>query len=162
MATVNGNGNGRKPDWAGHTFVLALVFGIGGAIMTAIGLALQDTRVGVHGLQARELTNAFERGQLTERIGNHGASLVKLDETLQREMRLLDDAMQQYLIDLDHRLQGEISRAAMVGSEDRTALRALLTEVRQYQDGSRGLNTEQTERLRALERAVYGNGSKTP
>lgn len=143
--------NGRK-DWMQPTVILALVFGIGGAILTALGLALGDTRNGVHGLQDRELANAYERGRLDTKIDNHGDKLIKLDETLQREMRLLDAAMVSRIDELDHRLQGEIARASDVGTDDRSVLRASIAELRQYQDHFREINAKQDEWIRMNER----------
>lgn len=156
MAEYNGNGVARwgmLASWA--AVILALVFGIGGAIGAAIGLALQDTRLAVKGLQERELANAKDSGRLMERIDNHGAALVKLDEVLQREMRILDDAIEAKIMDLDHRLQGEIARAAAVGAEDRQGLRAELAQIRMYQDGARERNADQDARLKAMERMLF-------
>jgi hypothetical protein len=141
---------GVLASWSG--IILALVFGIGGAIGSAFALALQDTRLAVKGLQERELVNARDSGALTERIINHGASLRTLDETLQREMRLLDQAMEAKLVELDERLQAEIGRWADISKEEREELRRLVERIEAYQNSTRERNADQDARIRALEK----------
>jgi len=151
---VNGTATwGVLASWA--SVILALVFGIGGAIGMAFGLALSDTRLAVKGLQERELVNAEDRGRQSERIDRHGDGLLRLDEVLQREMRQLDQAMIVQIEGLDARLQGEIARSARDAELDREVLRDAIAEMREYQNHAREVNATQDERERAIERQLY-------
>ncbi len=151
MAETNGRATWAVLGvWAG--VILTLVFGIGSAVGWHYNQRMGLFERMVVGLQDRELARAFEQGRLAERIDNHGARLVALDEVLQREMRLINDRTLERLGALDIRLQDEIRHAARVGEEDRETIKALVAEMREYQDMARGLNAAQEERLRALER----------
>lgn len=139
--------------WAG---VILLVVGMVGGVVASgfdgkIGANAEDVR----GIRERELEQAENRGRYAERIDNHGETLTALDATLQREMRLLDGAMEAKLVDLDGRLQGEIARAAHVGEEDRTVLREAVDRMRALQEALSGITAEHTQRLHAIERQVF-------
>lgn len=151
-----------RTEWsvlAGWAAVILTIVGmVGGSVGFSIARNADRLEGQVSGIQARELGLAFERGKLAERIDNHGEALTQLDTTLQREMRLLDSAMEAKLIDLDARLQGEIARAAHVGEEDRAVLREAIDRMRELQESTRGITAEQAERLRAIERELFEGG----
>lgn len=142
--------------WAG--VILTLVFGIGTAVFVAFGLALKDTRESTAGLQARELSHEYERGKYEEKINNHGNALVKLDETLQREMRLLNATLESGLSDLDKRLQAEIAREVVNSDKSNARISELLAEGRVTNDESLVQRSAHEERIRSLERASEKKG----
>lgn len=149
------NGNAKSSllaTWAG--VILTLVFGIGTAVGVAFSLAIKDTRESVTGLQARELMHEYERGKYEEKINNHGNALVKLDETLQREMRLLNATLESGLSDLDKRLQAEIAREVANSDKAGARISELLTEGRVTNDESRVQRSAHEERIKSLETAA--------
>ena len=167
MSTSNGNGNGNgnvrralnSGDLAAWTgVVLMFVFGVGGAVLSAIGIGMFYVHARVAGIETRELPQAFEFGRLTERINQHGDRLTNLDIALQREMRDVNATTEAKLAALDERLQQEIATAQVADIDRTNAQRSLMHELQAYQDSSRGVNAEQTERLDSLERQVFGDG----
>ena len=93
-------------------------------------------------------------------VMNNKGAIVGLDVTLQREMRLLDDRQVGSLLSLDARLQTEMrllnqSQNVEVGE---LARRIAVTEGWTVDHDKRviGLNAAQWERIKALERKVFG------
>lgn len=93
-----------------------------------------------------------------DRIDNE---LETLDTTLQREMRLLDDTGQSRIDHLDTLLQREMRLLLDSRAVEAQAMKERVSTIEQWvadhDKHTLGLNAAQWERIRALERAEYGD-----
>lgn len=155
------NGNAKWSTlaaWAG--VILSLVFGIGAAVGGAFAIGLHYVYSRVEIAEAREWDRHYAWGRLEERIDQHGVRLVGLDVALQREMRDLDAAMLARIDDLDRRLQQEIATSQAANIDRAEMIRRTMDEMRMYQRETAPLNAEQSSRIEAIERVVYGGGGR--
>jgi hypothetical protein len=120
-------------------------------------LALVETRF----VQADRVSDG-DRKQLHREISVVKDTIATLDATLQREMRDLDATRDVALEALDARIQGEIGRSAAFDTEFRAETNEKLDQMlREVNAGHRTVSAN-TERLRAVERAVFGERARTP
>ena len=149
------------PNWSTYIgfagIILTIVGMVGGAIFVGYSESRKRTESDVNSLLMKALDLEYKRGVSETEIGSLSASVKKLDVDLQREMRDVNATTEAKLHAMDVRLQDEMKRTASVGTEDRTAIKEALREVRAYQDAMRAVNATQDERLKGLERQEFKN-----
>jgi DNA anti-recombination protein RmuC len=143
--------NGERPNgvitWQNLAFACGGMVGFVGLGLTLLGFVyaiygreqdrIQST---MQAIQDREVmrveSNAYHRGQTDQKISDARETMAQWEVSMQREMRLLDDAMMASTAEADRRFQGELGTIATTLN---ARVSALLDRIEQIDNRQRSL-----------------------
>lgn len=139
--STNGNGNGKAA--AVGVIPAGVVLVICGAFSSAYVRDQNRLEARTTALETARIDLAESLGRIEQRLDqieslaltnrdNIQARYSELDTALQREMRLINDTTRVDLVNLDERLQAEITRSAMQDQDQADGLRQRLEEIEKW------------------------------